>query len=254
MFKLPNMQRMINLKVGKAFGAVLFMFMALSSESGIAQTQVAGPEAGMLESTQRWVDQAVASTRAAGPTALKTEVVLGNLDSRLRLAPCNRVEPFLPAGNRLWGRTRMGLRCTDGVAKWSVFLPVTVKAIGTAWVVKGEVAVGSVLKPEDVTEAEVDWAEDNAAVVIDPALWVGQVATRTLVAGQVLRQGMFKPAQVFQVGAQVRVVAQGVGFQILSDGQALTAGVVGQSARVKMDNGRIATGVVLDTRTVKIEI
>jgi len=75
-----------------------------------------------------------------------------------------------------------------------------------------------------------------------------------LVAGQVLRQGMFKPAQVFQVGAQVRVVAQGVGFQILSDGQALTAGVVGQSARVKMDNGRIATGVVLDTRTVKIEI
>ena len=148
----------------------------------------------------------------------------------------------------------MGLRCADGAARWSVFLPVTVKAYGLAWVIKGNMAAGSVLTPDDVMEAEVDWAEDSGAVVIDPALWVGHVANRGLVTGQVLRQGMFRPAQVFQAGAQVRVVAQGAGFQIMSDGQALSAGVVGQPARVKMDNGRIMTGVVLDTRTVKIEI
>ena len=58
----------------------------------------------------------------------------------------------------------------------------------------------------------------------------------------------------FQAGAQVRVVAQGAGFQIASDGQALSAGVVGQPARVRMDNGRVMTGVVLDNRTVKLEI
>jgi len=80
------------------------------------------------------------------------------------------------------------------------------------------------------------------------------VATRGLVTGQVLRQGMFRPAQVFQAGAQVRVVAQGAGFHITSDGQALSVGVIVQSARVKMENGRIMSGVVLDTRTVKIDI
>jgi len=208
----------------------------------------------MLETTRHWLDQAVSSLQPAGPSALKMEVILGTLDNRLRLAPCNRVEPFLPTGSRLWGRTRMGLRCADGAARWSVFLPVTVKAYGLAWVTKGNKTAGSVLTQDDVMEAEVDWAEDSSAVVIDPALWVGQVATRALVAGQVLRQGMFRPAQVFQAGAQVRVVAQGAGFQIMSDGQALSVGVVGQPARVKMDNGRIMTGVVLDTRTVKIEI
>ena len=31
------------------------------------------------------------------------EVSVGTLDSRLRLAPCSRVEPYLPAGSRLWG-------------------------------------------------------------------------------------------------------------------------------------------------------
>ena len=252
MVAMPKIRLTLCLTIFKNWGVAFFT--ALNAVSSIAYAQTTSAETEMLDSTQRWVDQAVAGARTLGPAALKTEVILGNLDSRLRLAPCNRVEPFLPAGNRLWGRTRMGLRCTEGAARWSVFLPVTVKAYGVAWIVKGDIAAGSVLKQEDVVEAEVDWAEDAAAVVIDPALWVGQVAARALTTGQVLRQGMFRPAQVFQAGAQVRVLAQGAGFQILSDGQALSVGVVGQPARVKMDSGRIMTGVVLDTRTVKIEI
>jgi flagella basal body P-ring formation protein FlgA len=55
-------------------------------------------------------------------------------------------------------------------------------------------------------------------------------------------------------GAQVRLVAQGPGFQVSSDAQALTAGVVGQMARVRLDNGRVTSGMVLDARTVKIEL
>jgi flagella basal body P-ring formation protein FlgA len=75
-----------------------------------------------------------------------------------------------------------------------------------------------------------------------------------LTTGQTLRQGMVKPAQVFQAGASVRVVAQGPGFQVSSDAQALSAGVVGQVARVRMDNGRVSSGIVLDMRTVKIDL
>jgi flagella basal body P-ring formation protein FlgA len=65
---------------------------------------------------------------------------------------------------------------------------------------------------------------------------------------------MVKAAQVFQAGAQVRVLAQGPGFQVSGDAQALSAGVVGQGARVKMENGRVASGMVLDTHTVKIDL
>ena len=106
----------------------------------------------------------------------------------------------------------------------------------------------------DAIESEVDWAEENSPIVASPAQWVGQVAARALTTGQPLRLGMIKPAQVFQAGAQVRVIAQGAGFQITSDGQALSAGVVGQPARVRMDNGRVMMGVVLDSRTVKLDI
>jgi flagella basal body P-ring formation protein FlgA len=131
---------------------------------------------------------------------------------------------------------------------------VSIKAFGPAWVIKGDVVAGAVLTAADGLEAEVDWAEENSPIVANPAQWVGQVAARALSTGQAVRQVMLKPAQVFQAGAQVRVVAQGAGFQITSDGQALSAGVVGQPARIKMGNGRVMMGVVVDSRTVELEI
>jgi flagella basal body P-ring formation protein FlgA len=133
-------------------------------------------------------------------------------------------------------------------------LPVTVNAYGNAWVIKAPIQPGATISETDVVEAEVNWAEESSAVIKDRTLWVGQIATRQLTTGQTLRQGMVRPAQVFQAGAQVRVVAQGPGFEVSSDAQALSAGVVGQIARVRMDNGRVSSGVVLDTRTVKIDL
>jgi len=154
----------------------------------------------------------------------------------------------------LWGRSRVGLRCVDGVSRWNITLPLVVKASGKAWVMRGHVAAGAQIAESDVMESEVDWAEDANPVLLDRTLWVGQTATRLLSTGQTLRQGMVKPAQVFQAGAFVRVLAQGPGFQVSSQAQALSAGVVGQPARVRMDNGRVASGVVLDVHTVKIEL
>jgi len=217
-----------------------------------AQALVSEPE--LLGYAKRWLDQSISRTQTQGGAALRMEVKLGVLDSRLRLASCARVEPYLPPGTRLWGKTRLGLRCLDGVSKWNVFLPVTVKAVGQAWVVRRDVAPGAQLGAADLMRAEVDWAEEASPVMADATQWQGQVATRALTTGQALRQNMVRPMQVFQAGAQVRVLAQGPGFQITSDGQALSAGVVGQLTKVRMDNGRVMSGTVLDARTVRLEI
>jgi flagella basal body P-ring formation protein FlgA len=182
------------------------------------------------------------------------EVSLGQLDSRLHLAPCARIEPYLPVNTQLWGKTRIGLRCLQGSTRWNVFLPVTVKAFGPAWVLRGAVLPGSTLKVQDAMAAEVDWASDASPVLADPALWVGQVAAYPLLAGQPLRQVMLRPAQAFAAGAAIRILTQGAGFSVSSDGQALSNGVVGQLARVRTEAGRVISGVVLDGRTVKIAL
>ncbi len=219
-----------------------------------AHAQTDGVRSGFLDVTQRWLDDAIANIEPSEAIPLRMEVAVGELDSRLRLAPCEKLEPYLPVGTRLWGKTRLGLRCVVGVSRWNVFLPVTVRAFGPAWVIRGDISPGTVLTEAHAMEAEVDWAEERNSIIATPAQWVGQVASRALVTGQALRQGMIRPAQVFQAGVQVRVVAQGPGFQITSDGQALSAGVVGQLARVRMENGRVMSGTVLDGRTVQLEL
>lgn len=221
----------------------------------VAQTAAVQDQATRIaEQSQAWLDQAVAAARPTGSAPLRMVVQVGALDSRLNLAPCGQVEPYLPPGVRLWGKTRIGLRCVDGLARWNVFLPVQVQAFGQTWVMRSDVAAGQALVLDDAVLAEVDWAQENASVLADPQIWVGQTATRALRTGQTLRHGMVKPSQVFQAGSMVRIVAQGPGFTVTSDGQALSAGVVGEMARVRIDNGRILSGVVLDMRTVKVNL
>lgn len=231
------------------------MAAALCALAGLAPAQQQAesvPE--WAGATQRWLDDAVAATQAAQASPLRMEVSVGSLDPRLKLAPCAKIEPFLPPGARLWGKSRLGVRCADGGARWSVFMPVTIKAFGPAYVLKAHVPPGTPIRDADLAETEVDWAEEVSPVLANPAQWQNQVAARALAPGQTLRQNMLKAQQVFQAGAQVRVTAQGPGFSVTTDGQALTPGVVGQPARVRMDNGRIMSGVVLDTNTVRLEL
>lgn len=218
---------------------------------GVASAVQAQADLGL--STQKWIDEALQRSMPT-QSPLRMEVSVGQLDERLRLSPCARIEPYLPAGARLWGRTRLGLRCLEGTTRWSVFLPVTVKAFGPAWVLTGDVKSGAVLSEADATEMEVDWAAETAAIVADPALWVGQVASRPLKAGQALRQPMLRAPQVFQAGAQVRVSAQGNGYAISAAGQAMAAGSVGQTIRIKMSNGKILSGIVLDDGTISVNL
>ena len=215
-----------------------------------AQT-VAADDVGQVGAiTQRWLDQTLLQQNGTAGNLLRMEVMVGALDTRLRLAPCARIEPYLPAGARLWGRSRLGLRCSDGPVRWNVFLPLTVKAWGPAWVLAGNVAAGAVLTELDAQQTEVDWAADPAAIVADPALWVGQVAARALRAGQALRQSMLRAPYLFEAGAQVRVLVQGAGYAVTAAGQAMTAGAAGQTVRVRMANGKIVAGMVDDQGTV----
>jgi len=92
------------LRAALVLGMVLAFPMAAR-----AQGVEAKPE--FSEATQRWLDEAVAAVRTSETGSLRMEVTVGALDSRLKLAPCAKVEPYLPPGTRLWGKTRLGLRC-----------------------------------------------------------------------------------------------------------------------------------------------
>jgi len=171
----------------------LALFVSVSMPA-MAQDQAAR----IAQESQVWLEKAVANTRPTGAAPLRMVVQVGALDSRLSLAPCAQVEPYMPTGTRLWGKSRIGLRCIDGPSRWNVFLPVQVQAFGQTWVMRSDVPSSATLAFDDAVMAEVDWAHENQSVLVDPEMWVGQTATRALRTGQVLRHGMVKPSQVFQ--------------------------------------------------------
>ena len=198
----------------------------------------------LADISNQWLQGALAQTEAQQSMPLRMEVQVGKLDPRLNLAPCLRVEPYLPSGSKLWGRTRIGMRCVEGAKPWNVFMPVTIRAFGPAWVLVNNVSMGEVLTHEHAMQSEVDWAESPHSIIALPDDWVGQTAARNLTAGMALRQTMVKAPEIFKPGAGVKVVVQGSGFAVTSSGKALESGSAGQNVRVRMENGRTVIGTV----------
>lgn len=210
-------------------------------------------DAGLLDEVRRLaLEPAAAVPATAGARPPRVEIEVGRLDPRLRLAPCARVEPYLPPGVRPWGKSRIGLRCTQGTVAWNVYLPITVKVYGPGVVVAQAVTAGQVLTAADLADAEVDLAEESTPVVTDRSSLEGRVLARSLQPGQAVRQGHLKLRQFFAAGETVRVVARGDGYALEVEGQALNAGIEGSPARVRTENGRILTGQPVADRRLEL--
>jgi flagella basal body P-ring formation protein FlgA len=180
------------------------------------------------------------------------EVSVGQLDPRLQLAPCARIEPYMLPGSRLWGRSAIGVRCLEG-ATWTVSLPVTVTVRGRAIVAGEPMAAGAAPSGASLRLEETELSREPGTPVTDPAQLVGKTLTRPLVAGQVLRMEYLRVAQTVAPGDPVRITMVGQGFSIQADGQALAGAGDGQVIRVRTESGRILAGT-LRGRTVEVRI
>jgi len=197
------------------------------------------PDNALLEQVETLArNGASAATAERGPS-VRVEVKVGKLDPRLKLAPCLRIEPYLPPGLPVWGSTRIGVRCVQGAKAWNVSIPIQVSVFTQATVVKSALPPGTVLDGGMLMQSEVDIAAAPGAAVPDPALAIGRTLGRAVTAGATLRQTDLKPRQFFASGDTVRVTALGPGWQVVTEGQAVGAGIEGQSARVRTDSGRM---------------
>ena len=194
------------------------------------------------------------STEAAAALArqARVDIQIGALDPRLRLAPCQRIEPYLPAGQRLWGRTRVGLRCLQGPTRWNVYLPVTVRVYAQAVAAAAPLAPGQVIEAADLKLAEVDVTAGTSHR--DPALVVGRQVRTAIAAGQPVLAEALHERRWFDAGDTVALVAVGAGYSVSSEGQALSPGLEGKSVRIRTENGRIVTAVPVAPRRAEIRL
>ncbi|MBN3752790.1 flagellar basal body P-ring formation protein FlgA [Paraburkholderia sp. Tr-20389] len=169
------------------------------------------------------------------------------------LAACTTLEPFLPTGARVWGRTTVGVRCA-GERPWTLYLQAKVSIHATYFVAGRSIAPGELLSASDLVARDGDLTVLPQAVITDPSQVVGSVALMRVSPGLPLRRDMLKSAEAVSIGQSVKVVAQGPGFAISAEGSAMNNASPGQPVKVKTANGQIIQGIVKDAGTVEIQL
>ncbi|MFZ4651954.1 MAG: flagellar basal body P-ring formation chaperone FlgA [Rubrivivax sp.] len=251
---------MLRLAPAAAVAPVAAAWLAVAALATVTSPAMATTPTAATATEPAWMAEiaplAQSATQAAfgGRSAMRVEVVPGTLDPRLNLAPCNKVQPYLPAGHRAWGRTRVGLRCVDGPVAWNVSMPITVKVFAPALVARQALSAGTVLGAEHLETGEVDWAAAESPALGEAAPVAGRTLARPLAPGQALRESDLRKRQWFDAGDPVRLVVVGNGFSISGEGVALTPGLEGQLVRVRTEGGKVVSGKAAGDRRVEVQL
>lgn len=232
----------------------LVVTAALAAALPGVRAAAAGPalDAQLAERVQALV-QNHAPRAADGAAAPRVVVELGQLDRRLRLAPCERVEPRLPPGH-FWGRTRVGLRCVEGPTHWQVWLPLTVRVFAPALVAAAAMPAGAVLGATDLQVAEVDWAASPQTPHVRAPELVGRTLARPLRPGQAIYARDLRQRQWFAAGETVQVLARGAGFTVTGEALALGPGLEGRTVRLRIESGRVISARAVARQRAEIEL
>lgn len=157
----------------------------------------------------------------------------------LKLA-CDEPAFNTPGNSRLWGNITVLAQC--GNAKQ--YLQVNVQAIGEYVVAAAPIVRGTPIEAQSVTlmRGRLDQLPPRTMLTLAQA--EDAISLRDVAIGQPLQLSMVRQSWRVKAGQKVVVIAQGEGFSINSEGQALNNASVAQSARVRMPSGQVVSGQV----------
>ncbi|HYA66112.1 MAG TPA: flagellar basal body P-ring formation chaperone FlgA, partial [Burkholderiaceae bacterium] len=228
----------------------LLLFSLLCGSATTLASQAEVPPA--ATSTPRdAIHRFVQDELARSQPGLRAEISVGEVDPRLRLTPCERAEPFLRSGTRLWGRSFVGYRCLQHPG-WSISVPVTVRLFGQALVAVRYVPALQTISADAVRQEEVEVTREPGGVALTAEQLQDHVCTRSVEVGQPVPLNCLRAIPAIGQGDPVKLVGTGSGFTISTDATALATAVAGEMVRVRTDSGRTISGIARKGRIVEV--
>jgi flagella basal body P-ring formation protein FlgA len=218
--------------------------LALPAFAALAGTPTGSGDA-IRNSVRSFVES---ETRQLGPGV---SIEIPPLDARTRVSECASLEVFVPAGTRLWGKSRVGVRCT-APKQWLIYQPVSIKVSGYFLASNRQINAGETLSDPDVRReaGELTALPDDVLVAADELR--GRKVRKAIAADQPIRKDHLQRDVIFRQGDKIRIVVRGNGFSVSSEGTALVNGYEGEVARVKNAAGRTVEGRVRAAGHVEI--
>lgn len=174
-------------------------------------------------------DIAAAALSALGLQGTGSEA---RVDQALRLSAC--AAPLVAVAT---GPRTVQVACND-VPGWRVYVPVRVSRNAPVAVLTRPVAAGESITPADVAirERRIGGADPDA--LADPALVVGQTATRALAPGATLAQADLAEGRLLQRGDPVVLVSRAGGIEVRMQGRSLGRAAPGEAVAVENTGSR----------------
>lgn len=165
---------------------------------------------------------------------------INEIDQRIVLPECARLEAFLPSGSQLIGKTAIGVRCNEADG-WSILVPAQIQVSINLLVSARQLPSGHTLQKEDIASQTMEIS--RAGGFFDPERVIGKVLRYSIAAGQVLREDMLRlPYSAIQ-GQVVQLAVQGDSFSVRSEGVALNNATEGQTVQIHLHSGRVISGI-----------
>lgn len=224
--------------------AAVAMMLAMAAFATAARSAAPAP----LSGSARPVIEQFLLTQTAGLPG-KVGITIDTPPSGT-LPPCEALEPFIPSGARLWGRVSVGVRCAES-QPWTRYVQAYIAVVGNYYVAARQINAGEALTPADTAAREGDLTALPASIIVDPAQLNGVTALNRIALGAPIRREFLRAVSVVQQGQNIKVLTQGPGFVVSTEGKAMTNAAVGARIQVKIQNGQLISGVVGADGTVE---
>ncbi|EGC07841.1 flagella basal body P-ring formation protein FlgA [Escherichia fergusonii B253] len=142
--------------------------------------------------------------------------------------------------SRLWGNINVLAQC--GNIRY--YLQVNIQASGNYVVAAAPITRGGVVNASNVTLKRGRLDQLPPRTVLEVAQVQDAISLRDIAPGQPVQLNMLRQAWRIKAGQRVQVIAQGDGFNVNAEGQALNNAAVAQTARVRMLSGQVVSGIV----------
>ena len=171
------------------------------------------------------------------------------IDSRIVLRACSRVEAFLPTGSKLIGRVSIGVRCMEENG-WSLFIPVQIRITRELLISAHPLTAGQIVREQDIARLTTETTQPGG--IADSSLVIGKVLRYSIASGSVLRENMLRAPYSIKQGQSVRLSVQGSGFSISGTGVALNNASEGETVQIRTSTGRVVSGIAVEDGVARI--
>ena len=230
------------------FGSFLSTILILSSSTFVEAAEIQD-----LNSLKRAAESFVLSkVMSISNETKRVEVIVGNLDPRLRLVQCSeQLSLSIPPGSRLQGNTTIGVRCSNPKA-WSIYIPVRIAIYQQAVIAVRKMARGEIISPDDIILDDVDTSRVRGSSFTEITDLIGTKLKTTLKANQVIDSTticLICKGDTVIIKSNNKAVSVSVAGVALNDG--------GKGDRIRVQNNasrRVVDALITSNGVVSVDI